>query len=374
MRIGFDAKRAFYNRSGLGNYSRDTIRSLHQLFPEHEYFQYTPGITNSPAWQSSNQNLHICTPSSFYSKMGKAFWRSFMLNGQLKTDRIEVFHGLSNELPNNIKKSGIKSVVTIHDLIFMRHPEWYKPVDRMIYRKKFFYSSHIADRVVAVSQQTKSDLISFFGIEEQKIQVIYQGCDAAFKTTADAKEKQLIHDKWNLPAEYVLYVGMVEERKNLLNIVKAIHQAKIMIPLIVIGRQTTYAGKVHDYIRAQAMKHIYFLDEVPVTDLPGIYQMASVFIYPSLFEGFGIPVLEALYSGVPVITSKGGCFSEVGGEKSIYIDPVNLEEIGSALKKVLSDSKQREDMKNAGYSHAQQFSGENNAKQLMTLYTELTNG
>jgi glycosyltransferase involved in cell wall biosynthesis len=373
MRIGFDAKRAFYNRSGLGNYSRDTIRALHYNFRMHEYYLYTPGLRNSLNWIHHN-DFHLCLPSQFYGAFAKAYWRTFRLSDQLKSDNIEIYHGLSNELPQGIEKSGIKSVVTIHDLIFMRHPEWYKPIDRIIYRKKFLHSSRMADRVVTVSKQTKDDLIRFFGIEESKVQVIYQGCNEVFKKVHLKEEKQAIRQKWNLPEEYILYVGTVEERKNLLTLVKAIKESQIDMPIVVIGRQKSYAKKVHAYIRENKLSQILFMNEVPVNDLPGIYQMANVFVYPSLFEGFGIPVLEALYSGVPVITSGGGCFNEVGGDNSIYIDPTNADELGHALKQILFDSRMSDKIRNAGYLHAKKFSGENSAQELMDLYKQLANG
>jgi glycosyltransferase involved in cell wall biosynthesis len=372
MRIGFDAKRAFFNRSGLGNYSRDLILALLHYYPENEYCLYTPSLQNSISFLPENNILTVLPPGN-PGKLRQAFWRSYSLAERAKKDDLDIFHGLSNELPNAIHRKGIKSVVTIHDLIFMRYPQWYNPFDVVIYKRKFRYGSIRADRIVAISKQTKEDLISFFNIEERKIQVIYQGCNDVFKNRLSEEDKKKVRGKWNLPGEYMLYVGTVEERKNLLNLIKAIHQEGIAIPLVVVGRHTTYAKRVQEYMKNHSLKHIYFLKEVPVTDLPGIYQMAEVFIYPSLFEGFGIPILEALYSGVPVITSKGGCFDEVGGNTSLYVDPLITEEIGAAIKKILADTIMQQKMKEAGYKHAQKFSGEKSAEQLMDIYTNMMN-
>lgn len=372
MRIGFDAKRAFLNRSGLGNYSRDIIRSLHQNYTANEYFLYTPNLKNSlPVVEG--ESITISKPPESYGKLRQAYWRSLMLSNQVQKDKLDIYHGLSNELPRNIHKSGAKTVVTIHDLIFMRYPEWYKPLDRAIYKKKFSSSSKTADRVITVSQQTKADLIDFFGIEEKKIKVIYQGCNEVFKNTLNEKHKSEVKTKWELPDEYLLYVGTIEKRKNLLNLIKAIHQQGITIPLVVVGRQTAYMKQVNEYIMDNDLKNILFLKEVSVEDLPGIYQMAKIFIYPSVFEGFGIPILEAMVSGVPVITSKGGCFSEVGGDSSIYIDPSNVEELGTELKKLISDTAQQQKMIAAGLKHATQFSNTTIASQIMELYKEMLN-
>ncbi len=372
MRIGFDAKRAFFNRSGLGNYSRDIIRVLHQKYPDNEYLLYTPSTKNSIDF-IENRELKAITPQKASNRLRQSYWRSFQLTKQLIKDKVDIYHGLSNELPKELGKSNVRSVVTIHDLIFLRNPEWYNPIDRFIYKKKFFYSSQIANRIVAISQQTKHDLVEYFHLDEKKIEVIYQGCNKAFQQVLTDTEKQKIKEKWKLPDEYILYVGTIEERKNLLSIVKSMHLGKIFLPLVVVGRQTNYYKKVKAYIDTHSLKHIYFLREVPVIELPGIYQMASLFVYPSIFEGFGIPILEALYSRVPVITSKGGCFTEAGGDSSIYINPVDIEEMIHSIKSILASSELREKITERGYGYAQQFSDESIAEKIMNLYTSIRN-
>ena len=343
MRIGFDAKRAFFNRSGLGNYSRDIIRSMQQYFPDHEYLLYTPRIQNAIEFINDTK-IQVISSDRENSKLAQSYWRSFLLTKRL-----------------------------IHDLIFMRYPRWYKPIDRVIYKNKFGYSSRIADRIIAISKQTKSDLVNYLNIDEKKIEVIYQGCNESFRQVLSENDKLKVKEKWQLPEEYILYVGTIEERKNLLSVIKSLHLGKISVPLIVVGRQTGYYGKIRKYIDQHSLKQIHFLKEVPVTDLPGIYQMASLFIYPSVFEGFGIPVLEALYSRIPVITSKGGCFCEVGGELSVYVDPGDIDEIIDAIVRILTNKQLRDEMKDTGYTHAQQFSNERIAGQIMALYKRLLN-
>ena len=370
MRIGFDAKRAFYNRSGLGNYSRDIVRILHQNYPENEYLLYTPSVRNSIDFAGKKDLLTI-SPQNTKFKLQQAYWRSYKLSDQIEKDKLDIYHGLSNELPKKNKAGNYKTVVTIHDLIFLRHPEWYPVIDRWIYNKKFLYSSRIANGIIAISQQTRDDLIQFYNVDEKKIEIIHQGCNNVFKHLLTDIEKKKIKERWKLPDEYMLYVGTVEERKNLLSIVKSIHQGKIGIPLVVVGRKTNYYKKVQSYIDEHSIKYIYFLEEVPVFELPGIYQMADLFIYPSIFEGFGIPILEALYSRIPVITSKGGCFSEAGGEYSKYVNPVNIEEMIEAIENILSDSKLKKEMIARGYEHAQKFSDEVVAEKVMLFYKNL---
>jgi glycosyltransferase involved in cell wall biosynthesis len=370
MRIGFDAKRAFFNRSGLGNYSRDVVRILKQNYPENEYLLYTPSTKNSIEF-SGKKNLRTVSPEYAKLKLQQAFWRSYKLTNQVEKDEVDIYHGLSNELPKRNRTSNFKTIVTIHDLIFLRHPEWYPVIDRWIYNKKFQYSSQIADGIIAISQQTRNDLVQFYNVDEKKIKIIHQGCNNVFKNSLTDTEKQKIKEKWGLPDEYILYVGTIEERKNLLSIVKSIHQGNIDIPLVVVGRKTDYYKKVQAYIDGHSLKHIYFLEEVSVSELPGIYQMADIFIYPSIFEGFGIPILEALYSRIPVITSQGGCFSEAGGESSKYVNPLDIEEIINAIKSILTDSRLKEEMVENGYEHAMKFSDENVAENIMLFYKSI---
>ena len=372
MRIGFDAKRAFYNRSGLGNYSRDLILSLLEHYPDNEYFLYTPSLKNSISFLPENK-VAIGLPPGNPGKLRQSFWRSFRLAEQARKDKIEIYHGLSNEIPGNIGRNGVKSVVTIHDLIFLRYPQWYNPIDVSIYKRKFRYSCKHADRIIAVSDQTKSDLVSIFSVDEKKIRVIHQSCNESFKRTLDDTEKKEVRTRWDLPYEYLLYVGTIEDRKNLLTLIKALQTSAVSLPLVVVGKQTKYYDRVREYIERQHIRNVIFLQEVPVIDLPGIYQAAKVFIYPSIFEGFGIPILEALYSQVPVVTSTGGCFSEAGGPFSQYVDPKNQEELGETIRRVLGDTELQQLMKSEGYRHAQNFSGENVAEQVMKLYNDLLN-
>ena len=370
MRIGFDAKRAFFNKSGLGNYSRDTISILTGNYSEHSYFLYTPPGTSTVNFITGS-SVSVCKPINFIGRKLPFLWRSFMLPNQLKSDRIDLFHGLSNEIPFSIKNSGIKSVVTIHDLIFLRFPEWYPFIDRKIYEVKFRRSCRDADRIITISKQTKNDIIEYFGTDPDKIDVVYQGCNAVFQKNAGTEQISRIRKKYSIPDEYLLYVGTVEKRKNLLTIVKALELSNLNIPLVVVGRHTSYTGQVKNYIRNKNIKNIRFIKHVDTNELPVFYQNAKIFIYPSIFEGFGIPIQEALFSKTPVITSKTGCFPEAGGQGSVYIDPANAEELADAILKLLKDTPFREKVVSDGYAYAQNFTNEKIAKNLIEVYKKI---
>jgi glycosyltransferase involved in cell wall biosynthesis len=367
MRIGFDAKRAFFNKSGLGSYSRNLIQGLAEKYPENEYVLYTPGL-NFELFEPIQQCIQVKSPKLLFHRMFTAYWRSFHLSHQLPHDGIEIFHGLSHEIPYNFPKKQVRSIVTIHDLIFLRLPHMYRLIDRTIYERKFRYSCHAANRIVAVSRQTADDIVEFFGVSPDKIDVVYQGCNPVFNTEVPLIEKEILRMKYLLPKSFILYVGTIEERKNLLTLIKALHYGKVDMPLVVIGKPTPYLNKIIEFIERHSLINIIFCDIVQNQDLPGIYQLADLFVYPSIFEGFGIPILEALYSRVPVITSRASSMTEVGGDFSLYVDPNNVEEMAAAIKKVLFDRDLQEKMITEGYRHSRNFDADKVAANIMQVY------
>jgi len=367
MRIGYDAKRLFCNHRGLGNYSRDLIRILSQYFPDNRYDLYTTDIKLEVPINA--QNTSIIQPDGIYKFLPSSLWRSYGLNAEIVRHGDDIFHGLSQELPIGIEKLPIKKIVTFHDAIFMRYPELYGASYRKIFTAKNFYSCRVADRIIAISEQSKQDTIEFFDADPAKVEVVYQGCNNIFRHSASAEEKQTIRNRYNLPADYLLFVGAIEPRKNIASIIQAIYQEKIDIPLVVIGRKTNYTNDLQQLAtQLNLSTRILFLHQVETIDLPAIYQMAQLFIYPSIFEGFGIPILEALCSETPVITSSGSCFEETGGKFSLYVSPQNAHEIGNAIHTVLQDSNLQKTMKKEGLLHAQNFTDDKIADRLMSLY------
>jgi len=373
MRIGFESKRAFTNFTGLGNYSRSTIELLSTFYPNNEYYLYTTPYKQRQILSfAERDNIKIRQPKGFFSFI-PSLWRSFAVAKEAKQDKISIFHGLSGEMPIGLKKHGIKTAVTIHDLIFLRYPEFYKPIDRKIYKKKFTMSAQNADIVIAISEQTKQDCISLLGIDESKIRVVYQGCSAIFEKRCSDLEKEKVSQLYELPEKYFLYVGTIEERKNLITAIKALPQTPENYKLIVIGRPTPYITQVKEEIQKLALEdRVIFLQNIPTEHLPSIYQMAFAFIYPSLFEGFGIPIIEAINSKIPVITSSVSCLPEAGGPDSLYISPYDFNELASHLNKLILNENFRSDVIAKSYEYAQRFSKENVANNLWAVYKELS--
>lgn len=372
MKIGFDAKRAFNNTSGLGNFSRNTINALSRYYPDDQYFLFHSG--KSGHLFQAPKNARELKPQGVWWSNLKNLWRRFRLTGLAKENKLDIFHGLSHELPVGIESTGVKTVVTIHDLIFLRYPDYYPAVDRNIYEHKFRHACFIANRIHAISEQTKQDIIRFFGVPSDKIKVIYQAINPIFFEPASELIRGLVQEKYQLPEKFLLNVGTVEPRKNLLALVEGMVAANIEVPLIVVGKPTSYQLQVQLYIENHQEKlTVSFLTEVTDLELVALYQLAEVMIYPSVFEGFGLPVAEALASGCPVITSSTSSLPEVGDDAALLVNPAIPAEIGAAIRSVLSQADLRRSMIEKGKIHAKEFTPENFATQLKQLYNSLLN-
>ncbi|MEO8087557.1 MAG: glycosyltransferase family 1 protein [Bacteroidota bacterium] len=367
MKIGFDAKRAFMNASGLGNYSRTLIQSLMENFPEHKYVAFTPKIEDGLGSDlTSTGKLRIIVPPQIMRGFLSSWWRSSMVSEDIRAQNLDVFHGLSNELPKRIPVSTMK-VVTVHDLIFLRHPEWYPLFDRNNYYKKFRNACKQADVVVAVSEQTKKDIQYYFNTDEKKIKVVYQSCNRQFLSRGSDATLLEFRNKNNLPERYILYVGTIEERKNLLTLLQAL--TKIDVSLVVIGRKKSYFEKVNAFINANNLQsRILFPGKTGKEELPLYFQCASAFVYPSRYEGFGIPVIEALSSGTPVITSSTTALPEAGGPSSLYFNPDDVDGLVEKIKSVLDDGELRKKIVGDGLEYVKRFDPAETSAQMMEIY------
>ncbi|MDB5203332.1 MAG: glycosyl transferase, group 1 family protein [Ferruginibacter sp.] len=379
MNIGFDAKRAYQNNTGLGHYSRTLITSLAEFYPGNEYFLFAPKLTDKFD-TVTKKNIHPVTPEHFPSTVLTSAWRSKWVMKDIRKNNIDLYHGLSHEIPVNIHQGNIRSVVTMHDLIFERYPEQFKKIDVAIYRKKFRYACAHADSIIAISEQTKDDLVNMYSVPSEKISVCYQACNPIFEKIISPEERQLVRQRYQLPDQYFLSVGSIIERKNLLTICQAIHRMndKLPHPLVVIGDGGKYKEAVKRYIAENKLDgKIIFLNESIAaqapgfkesTDFPAIYQMATALIYPSSFEGFGLPVLEALWSNTPVITSNVSCMPETGGDAALYVSPLDDQQMADAMLQVATDAKLADGMKKKGLLHAQRFSRQATAAAVMEVY------
>lgn len=334
MKIGFDAKRIARNGTGLGSYGRTLVNALSEAAPQYELRLYAPDKGREDLCQQVNaaDNIVWCYPSGMTFRLQRDLWRMRGMVKDLQRDDIDIFHGLSGELPHGLRKAGIRSIVTIHDLIFLRHPEYYNWIDVEIYHHKFRQTIKEADVIVAISECTKRDIMAYSDVPEDRIKVIYQSCSTRFCHEVDSRTRKDVARRYVLPRRYVLQVGTIEERKNAMLTVRALPLLPEDVHFVLVGRQTAYADKVRrEAEKLGVSNRVLFLSGVPNDDLYAIYQQASVFVYPSRYEGFGIPVIEAIQSYLPVVAATGSCLEEAGGPDCLYVDPDDHKAMASAI-------------------------------------------
>lgn len=319
MKIGFDAKRYYHNLTGLGNYSRTLVGGLKALFPENEYVLYDE----------------------------KSFSRTFRLGKKAESDGCNLFHGLSNELPFDIKGRKLKSIVTMHDIAWLTFPNMYHWADRHIYNLKYGSSCKRADKVIAISESTKVDVMRFYGVPEERIEVIYQPVQDYYYTPLSEEEcNRLLREHFGeegLPP-FILYVGSINSRKNLLGVLRAMS----FIPkserplLLVVGNGREYRRDCEAFIEKEGLRKDVLIETSIHNNrlLQALYAKALLFIYPSFYEGFGLPVVEAALQKTPVITSTVSSLPEAAGPDACLIDPHApdaAEQMAMHIQKLCSD-------------------------------------
>lgn len=363
MKIAYDAKRIFSSWSGLGNYSRDLVRVLSTYFPDNQYLLF-----NKKTSERGEAVLKLPNVTFVQTTKG-TLSRQLNTGIDAQNNGADIFHGLSGELPLRWNSRPIKKVVTIHDLIFERYPEYYTWIDRKIHFWKFKKAARSADKIIAISEQTKEDIIHYLKVPENKIEVVYQGCHASFKEIQSEEILAQIKEKFNLPEKFLLNVGTIEPRKNLLNVVKALKDSKI--PLIVVGAKKPKYFKLIEKEIKKGKVDVQFLSGVSMEELAGIYKLADIFIYPSFFEGFGIPIIEALFSETVVITCNTSCLPEAGGPDSVYVNPESVEDIRAKINFLWDNESERKRRAEKGLQFVQKFNDEVIAQDLMKVYQTL---
>lgn len=372
MNIAFDAKRITTNVTGLGNYSRYIVGALAEYYPESNYLLCSPSAGNPRLYEQllHHRCVSMHCPEGGLSKLLSSWWRDLGVKSLLLREEVDIYHGLSNELPRALfREKRIGTVVTIHDLAFVHHPEFYSPIDRAIYRHKYRASARAADHVIAVSEFTRRDLIEMWGVEEERVSVIYQGCSPRFAQMRP-EEIAFVRGHYQLPERYILFVGSIEERKNLRLVVRALAALGDKgLHLLAIGRRTPYCDSVMlEARRLGVASRVRLMHHIPTEHLPGIYGGAEVFVYPSRFEGFGIPLIEALNAGVPVIGATGSCLEEAGGPSSLYTDPDDADMLADLIFSVIDSPSQRAKMIREGRSYVQRFNPKQIVRELRSVY------
>jgi len=368
MRVGITAEALNNNGSGIKTYSYYLIKKLNEI---ENLDICLIGYENDTTFPSLNKIL-ISNPFSFISKL--YLWHPYLtLKLNSKKYNLDIVHSL-NTGPSFFKLNKQKYVITVHDLIPLVFPQTRPYRVFLIYKYLLPRTLRKADKIIAVSNSTKSDLIKFFNLPSEKIEVIYEAADERFKVLIDDDVRD-IKQKYNLTFPFILYVSGLAPHKNLITLIKAFHKVKpkgIDHKLVITGKKRWKYKEIFDSIDALHLQDdVIFTGYVPDEDLPGLYNAADLFVYPSLYEGFGLPPLEAMACGCPVIVSNTSSLSEVVGDSGILFDPYDVEELADCILNVLKNIKFKEKMIKKGLSRAKLFSWEKCTKSTLCVYEEV---
>jgi glycosyltransferase involved in cell wall biosynthesis len=371
MKIGYDAKRLFFNFTGLGNYSRMIVLSLLKNFPEDKYYLFTPRLKNKNLFSEFIKKCRIVEPDTFMGNLFPQIWRRTGIVKDIINNELDVYHGLSHEIPAGLKKEKIKTVVTIHDLIFLRFPEFYKPWDVWNYKRRYLKSCLLADKIIAISENTRRDIVELLGVNEEKISVVYQSVNPVYYKKITTEYINTIKLKYELPEQFILSVGSLNKRKNTLKLVEALSKVKNKnLNLVIVGKGSEYGNIVRAIKKFNLKPRVIFFSNIPNEELPVFFNLSKMFAYPSFYEGMGLPIIESLLCKTPVITNKGSCFSEAGGDGAIYVDVNNPDEIAGAID-FFGDEKICREYSEKGFRYVQKFTPEEFARGVHKVYEDL---
>jgi glycosyltransferase involved in cell wall biosynthesis len=367
VRIGIDARKL--HDFGIGTYIRNLLRQLARLDRQTE-FVLLCRPEDMPSLASLGENLRpVAETSRNYSII-----EQIKIPLALKRERVTLFHAPHYVLPPLV---ACRSVVTIHDCIHLMFPQYLPNRLALGYaRASIFAAARRATRVLTVSESSKRDILRFVDIKPEKIDVIYNAYDERFAVEPREEDVDRVRERYQLHDEFVLYAGNVKPHKNLERLIEAFHLVRRRgldhLRLVLIGDEiSTYAALRRAVHRHQLHPYVRFLGYLPEETLGVMYRLAGVFVFPSLYEGFGLPPLEAMASGTPVVTSNVSSLPEVAGDAAVLVDPYDPNAIANGIYQVLTDDQLRRDLRARGAARARQFSWEQSARRVREIYGEV---
>ncbi len=364
LKIGFDAKRLFNNFTGLGNYSRTLVSNLQKYYPENDYHLFTNEITLNEQTEAFTKPPYIVHQPS--NPLERILYRTAQQSKAVNTLKLDIYHGLSHELPYGVS-ADTKTIVTFHDLIYEKLPSHFGYFDRWLYQKKYNSSALRSDRIIAISNETKSDLERIYKIPEGKISVVYQSLSQSFVDHPIQDQKEL----------YYLYVGSIIQRKGLKTLIEAVSRLAPgqRYKTVVIGEGKKYKEECLGLIQKKKLEPWFDLNgNISNDTLFKYYDDCIALVLPSECEGFGIPIIEALYRQKPVITTKDSAMAEAAGPGGILIDANHPDQLAQALIDCIEKDKHHK-LSTEGYAYVtHKFNGQTTAKDLIEIYKTTISG
>jgi len=372
--IGIELQPILKNKSGVGWYTYHLINELRKMGCPVSGYAFDFLGRNNYRKQIDELGIFadICTlmPYGVYRRV----WRYLPIQyNWLFQPKADIYHFFNFIIPPYIKG---KTIVTIYDMVYEKFPETMERKNYLKLKRELKRSAHQSDIIITISENSKKEIIEYLDVEPSKIKIIYPGIDhELFNKDIDEDQKNIIRKKYKLPDRYALYLGNLEPRKNVKSIIKGIaeynHNYHDNLLLVIAGESGWMYEPIYKTIQEYKMDHnIVFTGYIDEVDKPAIYKMSEIFLFPSLYEGFGIPVLEAMASGVPVITSNTSSLPEVVGDAAILVNPQNVENIVNSIFSLNNNQKLRNDLIQKGLAQSKKYNWKSSATNLYTIYRD----
>jgi glycosyltransferase involved in cell wall biosynthesis len=368
LRIAIDARKL--RDYGIGTYVRNLLRHLARIDRTTDYVVLCREADRQLVAELGENFRAVPEASPGYSVR-----EQITVPLDLRRERADLFHAPHYVLP---PLTPCKSVVTIHDCIHLRFPQYLRNKLGYAYaRGSLWVATHRSNRILTVSEASKRDILDYFNVPPEKIAVIYNGIDERFSAEPDREDVSRVRERYQLDDPFILYAGNIKPHKNLERTIEAFQLLRReagfeQVKLVIIGDEIAkYAALRHAVHRHKLHKYVRFFGFVPDRTLAILYRLAAVFVFPSLYEGFGLPPLEAMASGTPVITSNVSSLPEVVGDAALLVNPLEPQAIADAMRRVLTDAALRDDLRARGLVRARQFSWERSIRRVREIYGEV---
>jgi len=372
MKIAINTLPLYKTKVGMGRYIVELVNNVPDLDKLNNYLFYV-SKENKKFFDLNKKNVEVIEiPSILTPPFVKILWEHFILPISLRKNKVDLYHAPGFVLPlfDVLSSKKMKKIITVADMTFFSHSRLHVGLKNKYFRILMPASIKKADRIITISENTKKDVLAHIRIGEKKVVSIHLAVDDIF-TPKKESETIAVRNKYNITSPYILFVGMLEPRKNLEGLLKAFASIKDKVKhkLVIVGK----VGWKYDHIfnlinELNLKKNVIFTGYVPDHDLPALYSNATCFVYPSFYEGFGIPVLEAMACGCPVITSDNSSLKEIAGNAAILVNPHDIDEIKDAILELIANKDKRNMFKHKGLKQIKMFSWKKMAKKTISLY------
>jgi glycosyltransferase involved in cell wall biosynthesis len=363
------------NPSGIATYTEYLYKYIWNMDMTNKYVFFASKVSRELKNHAKDRVKFHSAPSPRANKYVRVGWENIVFPIQLCLNNVDLLHCVNYSLPFAVPVR-IKKVITVHDLIWFKFPEYFPKDTLFAAKKRLLHACSVADCIITVSENTKTDVLEVSHCKEEKVAVIHEGIDIKHFNRAPKEDSlaTVIRSKYSLPQQFILWVGSYRKHKNVENLCKAFALAKekhkLAHKLVLCGPRLLQEEAVNDILKNFG-NNIMVIGPVEYEELPVIYKLADAFLFPSLYEGFGLPVLEAMASGIPVITSNTSSLPEVAGDAALLVNPLCVDEIAEALTRVIEDNELRLTLIAKGIERAGKFSWEDTAYKTLKLFSEV---